>query len=160
MPLEIERKFLVCGDFKSQSTKKERITQGYLSSDPECTVRVRVKGDKAFFTIKGKSDEKGLVRTEWEKEISTDDAEKLFTLCNGKVLDKIRYYVPVNNKMFEVDEFLGENEGLIVAEIELDSVDEDFEKPAWLGQEVTGDIRFYNSQLVTHPYSKWQMRND
>lgn len=162
MPLEIERKFLVIADFKPFATYKERIIQAYLSSAPDRTVRIRIKNDKAYLTIKGKSDEKGISRYEWEKEIGISDAHELFKICEeGSTIDKIRYIIPSNNnKFFEVDEFLGENKGLIVAEIELSDEKELFDKPEWLGREVTGDIRYYNSYLSKNPYKYWNACSD
>lgn len=151
---EIERKFLLSssGDFKKEATRATKIVQGYLNSDPERTVRVRIKGEKAFLTIKGKSSESGLSRFEWEKEISVGEAEDLLPLCEPGAIEKIRYEIPFGNHIFEVDEFFGNNEGLILAEIELASEEEKFEKPAWLGEEVTGKKEFYNSYLSKHPY--------
>lgn len=154
--MEIERKFLVCGDFKSSASKALRITQGYLSSVPERTVRVRVKGDNGYITVKGAGSASGASRFEWEKEISLEDAEALMRLCEPGVIDKTRYLVKVGNHTFEVDEFYGDNEGLTVAEVELSSEDEAFEKPLWLGREVTGDPRYYNSALVKNPYKNWK----
>jgi len=145
----------VKGDFKSLAYKSERITQAYLSSDPERSIRIRRKGERAFITVKGASSADGTTRVEWEKEINVDEAEVLFGLCEPGAIDKIRYYIKNGNETFEVDEFKGDNEGLIVAEIELDSAEKLFEKPCWLGHEVTGDKRYYNSQLVKHPFSKW-----
>lgn len=152
MSKEIERKFLVRGDFKSQAFRSERITQGYLSSVPERTVRVRIKGNEGFLTIKGQSNASGLTRYEWEKEISVDEARELLQLSEPGMIDKTRYLVQVGNHVFEIDEFYGENEGLILAEIELQSEDEPFEKPEWLGKEVTGDPRYYNAMLSKKPY--------
>lgn len=154
---EIERKFLVCGDFKTAAFHHERIIQAYISVDPERNVRVRRKGHKAYITVKGKSDDAGLSRFEWEKEISLTEAELLFKLSLPETLiDKTRYYIYVtDNLTFEVDEFHGENEGLIVAEIELEREDQTFEKPQWLGKEVTGDKRYYNSVLSQNPFTKW-----
>jgi len=154
--LEIERKFLVKTDtYKAVSYKKEKISQGYLSSVSERTVRVRVKGDKAFMTVKGKGNATGTTRFEWEKEITIDEATDLFYLCEPGILKKTRYLVKVGNHVFEVDEFHGENKGLVVAEIELEKEDEPFEKPNWLANEVTGEVKYYNSQLIHNPYSKW-----
>ena len=154
--VEIERKFLVLSKiFKEEAFAKNRIAQGYLSSVPERTVRVRIKGDKAFLTIKGASNETGLSRFEWEKEIIVDEAKKLLLLCEKGVIDKTRFEVKVGQHIFEVDEFYGENEGLIIAEIELDSEKETFEKPLWLGEEVSNDKRYYNSYLSSHPFTKW-----
>ncbi|WP_101689871.1 CYTH domain-containing protein [Dysgonomonas massiliensis] len=153
--VEIERKFLVGGDFKSLAISHTHIVQGYLSSVPERAVRVRIAGDKAFLTIKGNSSANGLTRFEWEKEIDIAEAKELIKLCEPGVIDKTRYLIPVGKHVFEVDEFFGENEGLIVAEIELGSEDEKYEKPEWLGEEVTGDERYYNASLVKQPYTKW-----
>ncbi|MBX2976483.1 MAG: CYTH domain-containing protein [Ignavibacteriaceae bacterium] len=155
MSKEIERKFLVTGEFKSLATKSTRITQGYLSSVPERTVRVRVKGDKGFITIKGIGNDSGATRFEWEKEIPTQEAEDLMKICEPGVIDKTRYLVVSGEHTFEVDEFYGENEGLTVAELELSSEDEKFEKPSWLGEEVTGDVKYYNSMLMKNPFTKW-----
>ena len=152
---EIEKKFLVAGEFKSLATKSTRITQGYLSSIPERTVRVRIKGDKGFITIKGIGNDSGASRFEWEKEIPVAEVDELLKICEPGVIDKTRYLVPAGNHTFEVDEFYGDNEGLIVAEVELASEDEPFEKPVFLGQEVTGDVKYYNSMLMKNPYTKW-----
>ena len=152
---EIERKFLVAGNFKQHAKEAVRITQGYLSSVPERTVRIRIKGERGFITIKGKGSESGLSRFEWEKEIPVSDAVKLLDICEPGVIDKTRYFVEVGRHTYEVDEFYGDNEGLIVAEVELHSEDETFIKPDWLGKEVTGDIRYYNSMLMKNPYRKW-----
>ncbi len=155
MAQEIERKFLVNGDFKPEAVKQTRIIQGYLSSVPERTVRVRVKGDKGFLTIKGIGSESGASRYEWEKEIPLTEAEELLAICEPGVIDKIRYIVKSGEHAFEVDEFFGENQGLIVAEVELNSEDEAFDKPAWLGEEVTGYTKYYNSMLMKNPYRHW-----
>lgn len=155
MAQEIERKFLVKGDFKKYAYAQEDIVQGYLSSVAERTVRVRIKGEKAFLTIKGISNTSGTSRYEWEKEIPKQEARELIDLCEAGVIDKIRYYINNGKYIFEVDEFRGENEGLIVAEIELNDESDIFDKPDWLGREVTGDIHYYNSSLVKHPYTKW-----
>jgi adenylate cyclase len=155
MAQEIERKFLVKGDFKSESEKATRITQGYLSSIPERTVRVRIKGSKGFITIKGIGNASGASRYEWEKEIPVEEVEELLKICEPGVIDKTRYLVTKGKHTFEVDEFYGENEGLIVAEVELSSEEESFEKPSWLGEEVTGDARYFNSMLMKNPYSLW-----
>lgn len=156
MAQEIERKFLVKGDFKSKVFKSTRITQGYLSSVPERTVRVRVKGDKGFITIKGIGNETGASRYEWEKEIPVEDVRELLKICEPGVIDKTRYLVKNGEYTFEVDEFYGDNDGLTVAEIELPSEDAAFNKPAWLGEEVTGDVRYYNSMLMKNPYKNWK----
>ena len=155
MANEIERKFLVSDDFKSSSFKSTRIIQGYLSSVPERTVRVRLKGEKGFITIKGIGSASGATRYEWEKEVPVDEINELLLLCEPGVIDKTRYLVKSGGHTFEVDEFYGENEGLIVAEVELTAEDESFVKPAWLGKEVTGDVKYYNSMLMKNPYSKW-----
>ena len=156
MAQEIERKFLVKGDYKSVAIKSERIVQAYLSSIAERNVRVRIKNQKGFLTIKGASNASGTTRFEWEKEISVEEAEQLLQLCEPGSIDKTRYLIPVGKHMFEVDEFYGENEGLVVAEIEISNESEAFEKPDWLGKEVTGDIRYYNSQLMKNPFKNWK----
>ena len=154
--IEIERKFLVKSeDFKSDAIKNERIVQGFLNTDPLRTVRVRIKGDKGYLTVKGKGNRNGTTRFEWEKEIAVKEADALLKLSEPGVIDKVRYYVEVGKHIFEVDEFSGENSGLIVAEIELEHEDEDFLKPNWLGAEVTSDIKYYNSQLSKKPYKTW-----
>jgi CYTH domain-containing protein len=155
MPLEIERKFLVAGEFRHLAFKKSRIRQGYLASGKGGTVRIRTKGKKGFVTIKGKSLNGGLSRYEWEKKISLKDAEELLLLCTDGLIDKYRHEIKVGRHVFEVDEFLGENQGLIVAEVELGSEDEVFIRPEWLGEEVTGDRKYYNSQLVKRPFCQW-----
>ena len=155
MAVEIERKFLVTGDFISEVTSSSRIVQGYLASSPAVTVRVRVYGEKGYMTVKGRTDEGGMSRFEWEKEIPAEDALMLMKLCGGGVIDKVRHLVPFAGHVFEVDVFHGANEGLVMAEVELSSEDEDFEKPSWLGEEVTGDLRYYNSMLLKHPYTEW-----
>ncbi len=153
---EIERKFLVTGDFKKHATKQTKIVQGFLSTVPERTVRVRIKGDRGFLTVKGIGNQSGASRFEWEKEISVEDAQDLLAICEPGVIDKTRFIVPAGNGLvFEVDEFYGTNEGLTVAEIELPSEDTPFEKPDWLGEEVTGDVRYYNSMLMKNPYKEW-----
>jgi len=153
---EIERKFLVTStDFISESTTQFRIVQGYLNSNPERTVRVRIKGEKGFLTIKGKGSDSGISRFEWEKEINISEAEALLLLCEKGTIDKIRYEVPMGNHTYEIDVFAGENEGLIVAEIELQSENESFEKPNWLGKEVTSDERYYNAYLSNNPFKSW-----
>jgi len=154
--IEIERKFLVSLEaFKKEAFTQNRIAQGYLSSVPERTVRVRIKGNKGFLTIKGNSNESGLSRYEWEKEIPTEEAAALLKVCEKGVIDKTRFEVKVGNHIFEVDEFYGENVGLIIAEVELKSETEAFEKPIWLGKEVTNDSRYYNSHLSKNPFSNW-----
>ena len=155
--LEIERKFLVTSEaFKAEAHSVNRIVQGYLNTHPERTVRVRIKGEQGFITVKGKSNEEGTTRFEWEKEISVIEAEALLKLCEEEVIEKMRYEVKVENHIFEVDVFFGNNEGLIVAEIELNSESEKFPKPAWLGKEVTGEREYCNSQLSKQPYKNWK----
>lgn len=153
MPQEIERKFLVKGEFRPQAFGCERIIQGYLSRVPERTVRVRLKGDCGYLTIKGKSSDSGVSRYEWEKKIAPGEALELLELCEPGKIDKTRYLVRVGKHVFEVDEFYGENEGLILAEVELKSEDELFEKPEWLGEEVTGDLRYYNASLACRSFT-------
>lgn len=156
MAQEIERKFLVTSDaYKEESVKRTRITQGYLSSVPERTVRVRIKGDKGYITIKGECNESGTSRYEWEKEIPVAEAEELLQICEPGVIHKTRYEVNVGRFTFEVDEFYGENQGLVVAEVELLNENDRFDKPEWIGAEVTGDVRYYNSMLKKKPYTTW-----
>lgn len=155
MANEIERKFLVKGEFKKFASKETRIVQGYLSSVPERTVRVRIKGDKGYITIKGIGSASGATRFEWEKEIPASEVEELLKICEPGVIDKTRYLVKSGNHTFEVDEFYGENQGLTLAEIELSSEEESFQKPDWLGDEVTGDTKYYNSMLMKNPFTRW-----
>ena len=156
MAQEIERKFLVKSEaFKTEAFREIRITQGYLSSVPERVVRVRVIGEKGFLTIKGIGNKTGVSRYEWEKEIPVNDVIELLKICEPGVVDKKRYYIKSGKHIFEVDTFYGNNEGLIIAEVELASENEDFIKPSWLGKEVTGNSKFYNSSLVKNPYTKW-----
>ncbi len=153
---EIERKFLVKDDrFKTESFKETKITQGFLSTVPERTVRVRIKGEKGFITVKGIGNESGASRYEWEKEISVEDVKDLLKICEPGAIDKTRFNVKSGGHVFEVDEFYGENEGLLVAEVELSAEDEQFEKPDWLGEEVTGEVKYYNSMLMKNPYKNW-----
>lgn len=155
MHYEIERKFLVRDSrFKDLAVKAFRIKQGYIAHDGGNTVRVRIRDCQGFLTIKGPSRD-GISRYEWEREIPLTDAEELLLLCHGGTIDKTRYLVPSAGKYFEVDVFYGDNEGLVMAEIELDSPDQAFEKPDWLGEEVTGDRRYYNSHLLKNPYKDW-----
>lgn len=151
--LEIERKFLVTSDAWRETAQSRRLVQGYLSRDPERTVRVRIDGEKAALTIKGKS--AGATRAEFEYEIPLGDAELLLPLCLSPLIDKIRHEVRHAGHLWEIDEFAGENAPLIVAELELASEGEAFERPSWLGDEVTDDARYFNSQLAVKPYSKW-----
>ena len=154
--IEIERKFLVTSNtFKTDAFSQNKIAQGYLSSVPERTVRVRIKGGKGFVTVKGISSDSGMSRFEWEKEIATDEAENLLKLCEKGIIDKTRFNIKVGNHTFEVDEFHGENEGLVIAETELNSENEVFERPNWLGEEVTNDKRYYNSYLSNRPFKNW-----
>ncbi len=157
MAQEIERKFLVKNNsFKKDAFKSTRIVQGYLSSVPERTVRVRIKDDKGYLTVKGLGNESGASRFEWEIEIPKQDVENLLKICEPGIIDKTRYLVKNGDLTFEVDEFYGDNEELVVAEIELKSEDQAFEKPDWLGEEVTGDPRYYNSMLMKNPYKNWK----
>ena len=154
---EIERKFLVKGDFKPFVTKQTKIVQGFLSTVPERTVRVRIKDTQGFLTIKGIGNASGASRYEFEKEISVQEAQDLMAICEPGVIDKTRFIVPADNGLvFEVDEFYGENEGLTVAEIEIPSEDTSFIKPEWLGEEVTGDVKYFNSMLMKNPYKNWK----
>jgi len=155
MAQEIERKFLVDGEFKQFAHAQKRIIQGYLSTIPERTVRVRIKGERGFITIKGIGSESGASRYEWEKEIPASEVEELLKLCEPGVIDKTRYLVNMGEHTFEVDEFHGNNQGLVVAEVELGSEAEAFDKPPWLGPEVTGDERYYNAMLMKNPYESW-----
>ena len=156
MAQEIERKFLVLNnDYKAEAHQTFRIKQGYLSSNPERSVRIRIKGESGFLTVKGAANESGIARFEWEKEISVREAEELLGICEPGVIDKIRYEIKFRNHTFEVDEFFGNNLGLAVAEVELLHEDELFSKPGWLGQEVSGDVRYYNSMLSRNPYTFW-----
>lgn len=156
MTVEIERKFLVNSNtFKQEAHQKNYIKQGFLNSNKERVVRVRLKDDKGYLTVKGKSNKSGTTRFEWEKEISKNEAENLLKLCEKGIIEKYRYLVKVNNHTYEIDEFLAENLGLVVAEIELSSENEIFEKPLWLGKEVTGNTKYYNSNLNKRPFKHW-----
>ncbi len=153
---EIERKFLVNSlDFIAEATQAQKIAQGYLNSDPERTVRIRIKDDKGFITIKGKGDATGTTRFEWEKEIDLHEAQALLNLCEKGVIDKTRYLIPKGKYTFEVDIFDGENKGLVMAEIELSDANDVFEKPNWLGEEVTNDEKYYNAYLSRKPFTTW-----
>jgi len=155
--VEIERKFLVVSNgFKSEAFKKTRLIQGYLNSDKQRAVRVRLHGESAFLTVKGPSSKNGLSRFEWEKEIPVNEAKELLNLCEPGIIDKIRYEVKLKNHIFEIDEFFGDNQGLVVAEVELKHESETFEKPSWLGEEVTGIPKYYNAQLSKHPFKTWK----
>jgi adenylate cyclase len=155
MAQEIERKFLVKGDYKMYIKKAIRITQAYLSSVTERTVRVRIKGARGFITIKGISNASGVSRYEWEKEIPVREVKELLELCEPGIIDKTRFLVDAGKHTFEVDEFYGDNEGLTVAELELSDETEAFEKPEWLGEEVTGNPKYFNSMLIKNPYKNW-----
>jgi len=155
MALEIERKFLVCGEFRDQAYSSSRIRQGYISSGNGRTVRVRIRDDKGYLTIKGPSNRAGLARYEFETEISLSDAQDLMALCEPGIIDKTRYLVRSGNHVFEVDEFYGDNEGLVMAEVELSDENEAFVKPDFIGEEVTGDRRYYNAHLRRNPYKLW-----
>ena len=153
---ETERKFLVLSDaFKAEAIASHHIRQGYIARDSGNSVRVRIKDSTGILTIKGPSAD-DISRTEWETEIPLADAEALLGLCHGGIIDKTRYRIPeASGRVFEVDEFYGDNEGLVMAEIELQNADDSFEKPSWLGLEVTGDRHYYNSYLSLHPYKTW-----
>lgn len=155
MPQEIERKFRVFGEFKSLAYAAMQVAQGYLCSDPVRCVRVRIRDGKGYLTIKGASDATGLSRYEWEREIPLDEARELICLCEPGRIEKTRYLVRHGCHTVEVDEFHGENEGLVLAEVELADESEAFDPPIFLGEEVTGDVRFYNAYLSKHPYTTW-----
>lgn len=156
MAQEIERKFLVKDDsYKQKAYQSSRIAQGYICSGRGRTVRVRIRDEKGYLTIKGPAGADGLVRYEWEKEIPLDEARELMKLCEPGMIDKTRYLVRSGNHVFEVDEFYGDNEGLVIAEVELQTEDEDYVKPDFVGQEVTGDVKYYNSFLMKNPYNRW-----
>ena len=155
MAQEIERKFLVTKAFKAQAYAESRIKQGYISSAAGRTVRVRIRDNKGYLTIKGASNTEGTSRYEWEKELSLVEAEELMKLCEPGIIDKTRYLVRSGAHVFEVDEFYGENAGLVMAEVELASENEAFVKPDFIGEEVTGDVRYYNSQLMKNPFTSW-----
>ena len=152
MGIEIERKFRVLGR-PWQPLAGVRMSQGYLSRDPARTVRIRCAGERAFLTVKGAS--QGAARAEFEYEIPFADGEQLLTLCEGPILEKVRYELIHAGLTWEIDEFLGDNAGLVMAELELEAEDQLFSPPPWLGREVTGDARYYNSQLSIHPYRAW-----
>ncbi len=154
--IEIERKFLVKSErFKTEAFNKYAIKQGFLNSHKERTVRVRLIKDKGYLTVKGLSTADGRSRFEWETELIKSEAEALLKLCEKGIIDKIRYEVKCGKHTFEVDEFFNLNEGLIIAEVELNSEDEIFQKPDWLGKEVTGDLKYYNSNLSKEPFKTW-----
>ena len=151
---EIERKYLVVGEYKHLAHSSIRMTQGYIASGRR-TVRVRISDQQAWLTIKGPSSNGGLSRFEWEHEIEPREAMELMQLAEGALIDKRRYIIDYEGHTFEVDEFYGDNEGLTVAEVELSAPDEEFARPEWLGKEVTGDRRYYNSHLVRNPFKNW-----
>lgn len=154
--VEIERKFLVRSDaYKKEATSIKRIVQGFLNTHRNRTVRVRMKGNDGFLTIKGISNESGTSRFEWEKEIEVLEAQSLLKLCEETIIDKTRFEIPIGDFIFEVDEFHGANEGLVIAEIELENENDPFERPKWLGEEVTGQLKYYNSLLSKKPYKSW-----
>ena len=156
MAIEIERKFLVNDEsYKEMAFKSDRIAQGYICRQGGNSTRVRVRGDKGYLTIKGPSIDGGLSRFEWEKEIPASEAWELMKLCPTPIIDKTRYLVEFEGHVFEVDEFYGDNEGLVVAEVELSAIDEEFKKPPFLGKEVTGEGKYYNSSLSRFPYKCW-----
>ena len=155
--IEIERKFLVKDfGYREAATSHIRIVQGFLSTDPDRTVRVRRIGGQGFLTIKGMTFDQGTSRQEWEYDIPREEAEELLAICIPAPIEKIRYQVPLGPCTFEVDEFLGVNQGLVLAEVELRESHEDFPRPSWLGREVTGEPRYYNSQLSQNPYTTWK----
>lgn len=156
MAFEIERKFLVTDEsYKAIAFHSDRIAQGYICREGGNSARVRVRGEKGYITIKGPSTDDGLSRYEWEKEIPASEAWELMKLCHGGIIDKTRYLVKSGRHTFEVDEFHGDNEGLVVAEVELEELDEKFECPQFIGKEVTGEKRYYNSHLTRMPYKLW-----
>lgn len=161
MAQEIERKFLVKDDsYRRMAFKSYTIRQGYICSESGRTVRVRIRDGKGFLTIKGPSDPSGTSRFEWERELPLSEAEGLMRLCKQGMIDKVRYLVGCGDHTFEVDEFSGENTGLVVAEVELGSIDEDFERPPFLGEEVTGQRQYYNSSLMARPYCSWTEKTE
>ena len=156
--IEIERKYLVNSkDYISLAFSKSHIVQGFLNSHPDRVVRIRIADDKAFLTVKGRSNSAGTTRFEWEKEIPTPEAKLLLELCEKEILEKIRYFVRTGTHIIEVDEFLGSNQGLVIAEIEIEKEEDNIEVPSWVGLEVTGDIKYYNSQLSKSPFKEWKV---
>lgn len=155
MHTEIERKFLVTGEYKHLAYSHSHIEQGYMATEAGKTVRFRIRDDKAYLTIKGPSNNGGMSRYEFETEIPLDDAKELMKLCMPGRINKNRWLVKSGKHIVEVDEFFDENEGLVMAEIELESEDEEYIKPEFLGKEVTGDRRYYNSHLMRNPYKNW-----
>lgn len=158
MSIEIERKFLVCNDsWKNNIQKRMLFRQGYMRNENHATIRIRIADDKAFLTLKAPRDESGLERLEFEYSIPVDDANKILdSICEKPIIEKYRNYVPAGNGLvWEIDEFLGDNAGLTVAELELPEKDTPFTRPDWLGEEVTGDPRYFNAMLTKKPYNKW-----
>ena len=154
--MEIERKFLVQSqEYRKEAVSSIKITQGFLNTDPERTIRVRIQGEHGYLTIKGISNTSGTMRQEWEFEIELEQARQLLQLCESTAIEKIRYLINCGSHMFEVDEFQGVNEGLVIAEVELEFEDEEYCRPSWLGKEVTGDIKYYNAQLSITPFKQW-----
>jgi CYTH domain-containing protein len=154
---EIERKFLVTSDaYREEAFAREEIIQGFLNTHPDRTVRVRLSGSKGFITVKGHTDPDGTTRFEWEREIPSEEAKELLELCEKGVIHKIRHLVQSGDHVVEVDEFLSENKGLVIAEIEMQQANEPYLKPSWLGVEVTGETKYYNSQLSKNPYLSWK----
>lgn len=154
MKKEIERKFLIKGDFMPYVASSTYIEQGYVAKSDDLTLRIRTRDEHGYITIKGRSNAAGMSRSEWEYEIPVEEARELLSFSKGTI-KKHRYLVPVDGHVFEVDRFYGQNEGLIMAEVELQAEDEQYPRPGWLGEEVTGDRRYYNSQLLKHPYTTW-----
>lgn len=153
---EIERKFLVAGKgYQKEAYQRDRLVQGFLSSVPERTVRIRKINDRGWITVKGLGNASGARRFEWEKEISGAEAAHLLELCEPGIIEKTRFYVKYGAHTFEVDEFSGENRGLVIAEIELSEENESFDRPDWLGEEVTGQVKYYNASLSKKPFSTW-----
>lgn len=157
MATEIERKFLVKGDFRPFVSGFYLIKQGYICRSKSKSVRIRIRNDQAFLTIKGASSDNGLSRYEFEQPVTVAEANELFKLCEPGMIEKERFIVPYQGHNWEVDLFLGENKGLIIAEIELSAADETFYTPEWVGEEVTGQQKYYNSMLTLHPYNQWDI---
>ena len=156
MPIEIERKFLVLNDsYKREALGHSHIQQGYICSNERRAVRVRIRDNRAYLTIKGPTPEGGLPCFEFEKEITLEEGKQLMRLCEPGIIDKVRWLVKSGEHTFEIDEFFGENKGLVMAEVELSSVDDEVLIPAFIGEEVTGDPRFFNSHLRINPYRTW-----
>ena len=156
--IEIERKYLVnSSDYRSLAFSKSHIVQGFLNTHPDRVVRIRIEDDIGFLTVKGRSNTEGTSRFEWEKKIPATEARQLLELCEKEILEKIRYCVRMGNHIIEIDEFLGTNRGLVIAEIEFEKEDDKIEVPSWVGLEVTGDIKYYNSHLSKYPYKEWKV---